>query len=180
MTQRQRAPFAEALDNIVSGNYSEEKAKFDEAAFEANWQVPFLVVFSFLRRYMRREYHMVHRDPEMAMVVAEIWMYNVSRTLAKEGGQDPRYWSDSLRRERFVKCNTYSIAQYLGIPAQTVRRKVQALIKMGWVEKDERGQLLVTKAAEDTFHPDFNRETMRDFISTARTLFEVMAPANRD
>lgn len=174
MTQRQRAPLTEALEHIVSGNYSQENARFDEADYEGNFQVPFLVVFSFLRRYMRREYHMVNRDPEMAMVVAEIWLYNVSRTLAKEGGQDSRQWSDSTRLERFAKCNTYSVAQYLGIPPQTVRRKVQALIDMGWVEKDARGQLIVTKAAEDKFNPDFNHETMRDFISTARTLFATL------
>ncbi len=174
MTQRQRTPFAEALEQIVTGNYSQDRAKFDETAFDGKQQIPFLLIFSFLRRFIRREYHMVHRDAEMAMVVSEIWMYNVSRTLVKEGGQDPREWSNSLRRERFAKCNTYSVSQYLGIPPQTVRRKVQALINMGWVEKDERGQLIVTKACEDTFNPDFNRETMRDFISTARTLLEML------
>lgn len=174
MTQRQRSPLADALEQIVTGNYSQEKARYNEAAFEGKQQIPFLLVFSFLRRFMRREYHMLQRDAEMGMVVAEIWMYNVSRTLGKEGGQDPRQWNDSLRRERFAKCNTYSVSQYLGIPAQTVRRKVQALIDMGWVEKDERGQLMVTQACEDAFNPDFNRETMRDFISTARTLLDLL------
>ena len=174
MTQPMRAPLTEAMEHIVLGTYSQEKSKFDERTYQGSSHVPFLVVFSFLRRYIRREYPMINRDPEMAMVVAEIWMYNVSRTLAKEGGFDLRQWNDGMRRERFAKCNTYSIAQYLGIPPQTVRRKVQQLIDMGWVEKDGRGQLMVTQAAEDQFNPDFNLETMRDFISTARTLFATM------
>lgn len=46
--------------------------------------------------------------------------------------------------------NAYSIAQYAGIPRETVRRKVAALIREGWVSKDAGGNLMATaKAAND-------------------------------
>ena len=46
--------------------------------------------------------------------------------------------------------NAHSIAQFAGMPRETVRRKVAQLIERGWVERDERGDLRPTeKAAAD-------------------------------
>lgn len=40
-----------------------------------------------------------------------------------------------------VAINTLSVAQYTGIPRETVRRKVGALVTKGWVGCDARGRL---------------------------------------
>ena len=46
--------------------------------------------------------------------------------------------------------NLQSIADYSGIPRETVRRKIQALRRAGWVEKRDDGYLIATaKAATD-------------------------------
>lgn len=46
--------------------------------------------------------------------------------------------------------NVQSVADYTGIPRETVRRKVAALIKRGWVRREEDGDLHPTaKAATD-------------------------------
>ena len=46
--------------------------------------------------------------------------------------------------------NLQSIADFSGIPRETVRRKLQDLMALGWVERDERGNFAVTpKAAAD-------------------------------
>ena len=164
-----------ALRYVVTGGYSPTNAKFDEVAYEKNWHIPFLIVFGFLRRYSLREFHLVHGDPMIAMVASEIWLYNVSRTLVRDGGVNSmELLEDEVRRKRLPRCNAYSISQYLGVPSQTVRRKVQRLIEMGWVEKSDTGQLMTTKACEDEFNTYSDTETMRDFISTARTLFTEM------
>lgn len=103
--------------------------------FAGNWHVPFLVVFGFLRRFSLREFHIVDGDPLIAMVASEIWLYNITRTLLRDGGLDTEdFQHDSARRERFARCNAYSISQYLGVPPETVRRKVKALIDRGWVD----------------------------------------------
>lgn len=41
--------------------------------------------------------------------------------------------------------NIESIAQFTGIPRETVRRKVAALVARGWVARDGRGDLSPTK-----------------------------------
>ena len=44
-------------------------------------------------------------------------------------------------RSRPSSINTLSIAVYTKIPRETIRRKVEILIKKGWVERDRRGRL---------------------------------------
>ncbi len=43
--------------------------------------------------------------------------------------------------------NTRSVADFSGIPRETVRRKVLELIDLGWVERDENGYLRATRKA---------------------------------
>ncbi len=46
--------------------------------------------------------------------------------------------------------NMQSVADYSGIPRETVRRKVGTLQKMGWIQRDAEGRLTVSrKAAQD-------------------------------
>ena len=46
--------------------------------------------------------------------------------------------------------NAHSVALYAGIPRETARRKIAALVRKGWVERDPAGNLSPTaKAAED-------------------------------
>lgn len=46
--------------------------------------------------------------------------------------------------------NTRSIADYTGIPRETVRRKINELVERGWVTRDSQGSLKVTaRCAKD-------------------------------
>ena len=127
--------------------------QFDERAYQGNWQQPFLLLYAFLNRYSRREFELVG-NPLLSMVLAEIWLFN--RNLAARGANS-----------RPQKCNAYYVALKLGLPAQTVGRKVKTLMQMGWVEKSPGGRLSVTRACEQAFHAACSLETMRDFVATA-------------
>jgi hypothetical protein len=55
-----------------------------------------------------------------------------------------------LRKTEAVSLNVLSIANFSGIPRETVRRKVATLIENGWVEREDNGDLRPTrKAATD-------------------------------
>ena len=75
------------------------------------------------------------------------------RTLAARNVPDTLKVSDlGLGRINVPKepINLQSIADFSGIPRETVRRKLQDLMALGWVERDERGNFAVTpKAAAD-------------------------------
>jgi len=54
-----------------------------------------------------------------------------------------------VRTVRSVAINLQSIADYSGIPRETVRRKVRALIERGWIERDGQGLIAVTDRAKE-------------------------------
>lgn len=57
---------------------------------------------------------------------------------------------ESRVRTKHQPINSLSIADFSGIPRETVRRKVQELINRGWISRDDEGYLIVTpKVAED-------------------------------
>lgn len=45
--------------------------------------------------------------------------------------------------------NLQSIADYSGIPRETVRRKLAALVQRGWIRRDESGYYAATDQAKD-------------------------------
>jgi hypothetical protein len=79
-----------------------------------------------------------------------------------------KYTTEHLR-----PANALSIAQATGIPRETVRRKVEKLIEKGWVQRDERGHLFVTrKAGEDL--GEFDREETVRFSLAAGAVLKVL------
>lgn len=82
---------------------------------------------------------------------------------------------DLLRRDGELQpCNAYSIAVACGLPPETVRRKVAALVERGWLARSENGDLFVTSEPGRHF-VEFNREMeervlmLADQIRAART-----------
>ncbi len=57
---------------------------------------------------------------------------------------------NSVRTEQI---NLQSIADYSGIPRETVRRKLEQLVKMGWVERDTQGFYTATETARNSLGP---------------------------
>jgi hypothetical protein len=53
----------------------------------------------------------------------------------------------AIRDMASVGINTHSLADYTGIPRETVRRKVAALVARGWVQRDASGDLRPTERA---------------------------------
>jgi DNA-binding IclR family transcriptional regulator len=49
--------------------------------------------------------------------------------------------------------NLQFIADHSGIPRETVRRKLQDLMALGWVQKDERGNFAATRKAATDLAP---------------------------
>lgn len=56
--------------------------------------------------------------------------------------------------------NLQSIADYSGIPRETVRRKLAALVKRGWVRRDANGYYAATDMAKDNLS-ELTRSSLR-------------------
>lgn len=71
--------------------------------------------------------------------------------------------------------NVQSIAEYTGIPRETVRRKLAALERKGWIARDERGHITATGAASADLS-EATRHAM-DYLATLSTVFDVARKA---
>jgi hypothetical protein len=72
------------------------------------------------------------------------------RTLPAAGTYPPfdsKDLRDGLVKPAAEPINIQSIAEFSGIPRETVRRKVQVLIKRGWIERAPSGTLRATRGA---------------------------------
>lgn len=90
--------------------------------------------------YFRMLYSAYEGDLLLPFVLGEIGMHNVG--LRYEGAP-----GSEENRKRLRPCNALSISTVTGIPRETVRRKVEILVKMGLIERDEAGHLRATQLA---------------------------------
>jgi hypothetical protein len=89
-------------------------------------------------------------DLDMALILAVIGERRYARRTSREVPTYERLGATDGRVTGTVSINSYSIAEYTGIPRETVRRKVTALIDHGWIERGALGDLIPTmKAASD-------------------------------
>lgn len=54
---------------------------------------------------------------------------------------------------RAEEINVQSLADYSGIPRETVRRKLNLLVEKGWVMRDDRGYITATQKAKTDLAP---------------------------
>lgn len=93
--------------------------------------------------YLRLLYSTYEGDLLLPFVLGEIGLHNVGQRYEGSASAQP---GDEQRR-RLRPCNALSISTVTGIPRETVRRKVEILVKMGLIERDEAGHLRVTPLA---------------------------------
>lgn len=101
-----------------------------------------VAAFSRLLVTLRR---VVGGDLDMVLILAVIGDLHFAH---RTDPDSPRY--DALGRTPATDApttNVYSLASYVGIPRETVRRKVAALVERGWVRADARGNLVPTPEA---------------------------------
>jgi hypothetical protein len=132
-----------------------------------------LTVNMFIVRHLIRIYHAFDGDLLEAIVLGEVAHHNVSQYLAalnearrKGAASPPRPDSGA-----YLPTNAFSIAQSTGIPRQTVRRKVKALVARGWLLETKAG-LVVSPAPFEHFR-EFNRELAVDVLSTLNTVLRL-------
>lgn len=160
------------LREYLIGGFVEQHAEFDEKKFLANRHPPMFLVYSVFLRYFKNVYRLFEGDLVMALVLSEIWSYNMARFFSRAGFRlAADVLNDAEKRRRLLPgCNAYSISQVLGVPSETVRRKVHKLEQEGWIERNHEGGLIATLKLEEMFTPSLTLHDLRHFVGTARVL----------
>lgn len=101
----------------------------------------------------------------MAIVLGELGQHVAIYRCSDDCADQP---SQSLRRS-----NAYSIALASGIPRETVRRKLDKLITLGWITELPNGGLSLNRDIDTPLHLqflDFNRELLSKMRQTVEIL----------
>lgn len=132
----------------------------------------------FFLDYLNDIYRAFEGDLAMTIVLGEISHHNTARFFSPEQAanlsmqqlqNDPAKWS------AMDGCNAYSISCATGIPRETVRRKVTALKKRGWIEDEPEQGLRITQACADHFGADFSLRILNGMMRAARNIEALLA-----
>jgi hypothetical protein len=141
--------------------------------FRKDWAYLTVVMNTFLSGYLLRLYKEFDGDFIQVLVLANIAHHNIL-SLARQVEFDMEILEkllqaggDALGGMR--PCNAFSISEALNIPRETVRRKVAILIQKGWLHRNERKELFVTRLPAEVF-VDFNVALLNDLLRTADLL----------
>lgn len=149
------------------------KLPFAIEAFEANQSEILLRMGEFFLAYLKRLRYAFDDDITMAIVLGEIGHHNATGYYCPQQGLR-RDLGPEERIASMPCCNAHSISESTGIPRETVRRKIEALIARGWIEKVERKGVRITPACVEHFATSFNVPTLAELLITARIISGVL------
>lgn len=132
----------------------------------------------FFLRYLTDLYQAFEGDLAGAIILGEISHHNTTRFFSPEKASnevlrnlqhDPAYWQE------MDGCNAYSISCVTGIPRETVRRKITAMKKRGWLEEVPQQGLRITQACADHFGADFSLRFLNGLLRASRNIESLLA-----
>jgi hypothetical protein len=121
-------------------------------------------------RHLLRMYQAFEGDLLACIVLGEVSHHSfsgVERYLREHPAATAEEVLANMKATDLLPTNAYSIAQSTGIPRQTVRRKVEYLVRKGWLRTDAKANLFVVPGLSRAFDK-FTSEHMADFVDTAR------------
>lgn len=148
------------------------------AIYEENQLLLTVALGSYHTGHLKRLFDVFDGDMLLPLILGEIGHFNLrGLDLDKVRSAEDVYQFSSQIEDRQL-CNAHSVSLALGIPWETVRRKVFKLIKLGYLERGSRNGLKVTQLTVDTFSVEFNFESFKNLIDTYRQVNRMTRPAD--
>ena len=127
--------------------------------------------------YLRSIYREFGGDMLLNLVLGEIGTRNVGYFFDadKDSNSSEAVLNDVSEHQRLLRpCNALSISEATGIPRETVRRKIDMLIKKGWVYKNEKGHIYLTPEVAKHFE-HFLFTSIEALLPSAQALIDVLS-----
>lgn len=106
-----------------------------------------------LTRFLARCRRSFDGDFDLFLVFAVIGDCTYSRQHADPRHDYAAFAAGQIEAPRPVDINIRSIAEYTGIPRETVRRKINLLVEKGWVTRGADDYLTATRASSIDLQP---------------------------
>lgn len=130
----------------------------------------------FMTEHLIRVYKAFDGDLTAAIVLGTIGQYNYQRYYEEVGAKSPEGFQQLVTKGAHLAhqrtCNAMSISDSTGIPRETVRRKIRALIKKGWLKQLGPDKLVVTEVPRNYF-TEFDRDTLEQFHAAAKGILKL-------
>jgi hypothetical protein len=156
---------------------------FDQESYEANKSLIAVMMGHFFLRYLNRLYREFDGDLILPIVLGEIAHHNITKLYSSDGScLKVRDEADAYpdRMKHLEPTNAYSISQATGIPRETVRRKIDKLVKKGWILKNSRGGVAISETVADHFTEDFNKKLLADLLETSECIREILEKGKKN
>lgn len=131
--------------------------------------------------HMRRLSLELNSDPNSALVWGVLAHLNLLPNLPL--GCDPMLVLDEMgmKKDRtLVPVRLSVIVQVVGLPRETVRRKLELLRAAGKVERDADGKWCYLVAGVGQRERDFTRKTVLQLLKTAESMLQLLDQVNLD
>ena len=149
----------------------------DPAEFEQHYYRAAYLFSRFTVPYLRNVYREFEGDMLLNIVLGEIGTRNVGRFFdtSEDYIASETLLDDVSEHQRVLRpCNALSISDATGVPRETVRRKVNLLIKKGWVYQNDKVHLYLTPEVAKHFE-NFLFSSIEAMIPAAQALAEVLS-----
>ena len=129
----------------------------------------------FFLRHLNHLYRTFNGDLLMAIVLGEIAHHNICHHYSSGKPRHGMRAAHGVAPEvlaHLEPCNAFSLSAATGIPRETCRRKVQALVKQGLVVRQPKGGCAIARHIGPHFR-DTNRQTfatVMEFIRDVQTI----------
>ena len=136
----------------------------------------------FFMRYLSAIYQEFDGDLALVIVLGEVAHHNVSQFFSSAGPLPPfgkTNYDDPNLYKNLVSCNAFSLAAATNIPRETVRRKIDQLVKRGWLHKEPNGSVRIRLEVAQHFRPDFNVRLLQELLEVSDQLKAVLASARK-
>jgi len=142
--------------------------------YQANLARISVALSEFTVPLLSRIYHAFDGDIVEAIVLGEIAHRNVEAWLTDYENAEHLLHDPVQRKSVMRPCNALSIAEACGVPRETVRRKVTALIERGYIYRSDEGHLYLTRTVGDGFE-EMTATVVEHLLATARRLESLLA-----
>jgi hypothetical protein len=155
----------------------ERRLLIDTEQYERHHIKLAIIMGHFTLRHLNMVYQEFEGDLILPIVLGEIAHHNILKFYSQTGEyQDIEriIATDHDWQRHLEPCNAFSISEATGIPRETVRRKVDKLVKKGWLARNARGEIAITEAVGRHFIPDFNRNLLQELLDTCSQIRSVL------
>jgi hypothetical protein len=126
-----------------------------------------------LNRYMIECRKACDGDLDLFLIMAIVGERTFTATHAPDTMSHEDFVSGTVGNIDPLPINLQSIADFSGIPRETVRRKLELLIARGWITRGENGYVTATDMANHALQ-GLTQSTLR-YLADLKAVFEQMA-----